>query len=250
MNALVIGVRRQGKSTLSLAVAQSQSKTTIIFDPNEQYRNFPAVDVVQVDALLRETEEGKRRHIIRVVPELDIPECFDSLADVLWGWEDLTFIIDEASTVQSSNTVHPKLERILRRAHASFHTIQTSHRITDFHRLSRAVSISDVFAFRTVQSGDIKRMGEEIDGRLIAILPTLGLYEVAHWWLRPGGDFALSVWRDPEEWYIDIGRDEKDRKNLDAEGKPEESQQVMFQPAGDTKPEDDPALRRMHGRGK
>jgi hypothetical protein len=248
MNALVIGVRRQGKSTVSIAVAQSQSKTTVIFDPNEQFRNFPAIDVNAVEpALVAAAEDQRGRHVIRVVPEggeKEIQDSFGQLTDVLWGWEDLTLIIDEASTVQAPSIIHDNLNRILRRAHASFHTIQTSHRITDFHRLSRSVSLSDVFAFRTVQSGDIKRMGEEVDGRLVAILPTLGLYEVAHWWIRPGGDFAISVWRDPEEWYIDIGRDKGDQKNIDATGE-KETQERLFRPDGDTRSDDDPMLRRV-----
>jgi len=252
VNALVLGIRRQGKSTLSLRLAQARASTTVIFDPNEQFRNFPAVDVNDVEEALQATvpEKGHRDRpaVVRVVPELEPESCFDTLSETLWTgrWDDMTLIVDEANTVQTANQINGNLERILRRAPAAFHTIQTSHRIVDFHRISRSVSITDVFAFRSVQVGDIKRMGEEIDDRMVGVLPTLGKYEVAHWWIDQGGYRALSVWRRPEEWYVDIGRPDGvvEEPKLDEKG-----QALLYRPEGDTKSEDDPVLRGLK-RGK
>ena len=56
MTALVLGRRRQGKSTLALALAASQHPTTVVFDPNAQFQRFPYTS--DVDRISVELETG------------------------------------------------------------------------------------------------------------------------------------------------------------------------------------------------
>jgi hypothetical protein len=210
---LILGKRYQGKSTLALSIACSLSSTVVIWDPNSQFLEVPLVSIESLEGRFDEVAGGELGRLTVRVTRDDYEEAFQELADQLWNWEDYCLIVDEAATVQKPSWIHPGLKRAITRGPASVSVIQTAHRMSDFHRMSQAQA-TDVFFFRSTQARDVERIADEFDPRLEAVLPQLGRYEVAHYWLDPvGGIEHLAVWRKPRDWFIEIGR---------RDGKPEE----------------------------
>lgn len=261
MYALVIGKRRQGKSTLSMSLALAKSDTVIVYDPNTQFREWGdpmSVDQIE-NALLapepyqdtpnEETREVVVKNVYKNVyifrptnPPYDSPEDgFSELAEMLWYWEDFTLIVDEASTVQSQHNMNSKLERMIRQGPANVHVVQASHRVVDFHRFSRAMG-TDFFFFRTPERKDVARISEEYDRRMERILPYLGVYELAHHWQASGGIESTSVWRCPKDWFVELGHREKEVLTGDESPQEQETQQRLIEMPGLVPADEDPAL--------
>jgi hypothetical protein len=207
MLALIIGRRRQGKSTLALALALMQRHTVIVFDPNDQYAGFPAVSSAgEVGAALERSSDGD---IIRYLPAPPVEEHWQALADLLdggtWEWADYTLILDEASMLMSPHYLDEKLERFARTAPKDISLILTTHRPRDIHPLFRALA-TDLFCFQTTLALDVKVLQENYGAELASAVQRLGRYQVAHYWLAEGGTPMVHVWDKPSEWFIDIGR--------------------------------------------
>jgi hypothetical protein len=196
MNALVLGRRRQGKSTLALTLGLSRRKTVVAFDPNHQY-DFPAVGL---NGLRDAMESGQRIIVYR--PE-DPVDDFPVLVSRLWPWSRYVLLVDECTTLQSAASLNKTLERVLRQSPRDVDLIQTTHRLSDTHRLTRMLS-TDIFFFQTPSATDLKMVADEYSESLAAAIPRLGEYECAHWWLEQGGLIRWSVWDHPEDWYVRI----------------------------------------------
>lgn len=207
MLAVVIGRRRQGKSTLALALAKAKSQTTIIFDPNDQYRAIPAVGVDELPAWLAESDADS---IVRIVPAPPIEETWAQLADTLdggkWEWADYTLVLDEVSMLMTPQSLDDRLERFARTCPADVHMILTTHRPRDVHALFRALA-TDWFVFQTTIDIDLKTLRDNFGEELAQAVPKLAKYHVIHYWLDAGGIGRLEVWDRPHEWFVEIGRE-------------------------------------------
>ena len=204
--SLILGRRRQGKSTLALSIALSTGKTVIIFDPNNQYEAIPSIDNL-ADFMKASGDDGKQA-IGRIVAEPPIDE-WQTIADELdggsWRWGDYALIVDECSMLMNSSKVNPALERYIRTSPKDVDLILTTHRMVDVNPLLRALC-TDWYFFQTHIDIDIEAMADNF-GKVIAAKSTqLPNYQVLHFWLAPGGTPEHEVWDKPEEWYIDIGR--------------------------------------------
>lgn len=213
MNDLVYGTRRQGKSTLALALAVTGHKRVVIFDPNGQYPLFAAVPIEHVREALSEHEDEPGFIVLRVGP-FDteyVPQAFMEFSEALFAEPDLSVIVDEAHMLQGKGWLDPNLDRWNRRSPASVDVIQTTHRIVDAHPDSR-YHADNVFFFFADLERELKAIREGFGEDVAAQVPRLKEHEVLHWWRESGGIRRWSVWRDPSAWFIDLKNENRRRE--------------------------------------
>ncbi len=203
MLAVIIGRRRQGKSTLALALAKQEKRTVIVFDPNDQYGHIEVI--ASLPEWMEKSEPGS---IGRIVPADHVAE-FEAIVSELdggtWRWGDYTLIVDECSMLMNPQKVHPALERYARTSPKDVSIILTTHRTVDVHTLFRALA-TDWFFFHQHLDLDIENIRDNFGRELAEETKTLPQYHCIHYWLEVGGLPAREKWNDPDVWYIDIGR--------------------------------------------
>jgi len=203
MLAVVIGRRRQGKSTLALALARAKKQTTIIFDPNDQYGNIELID--DLAEWMANAGPDAVGRVLATDPVGDFEGMIAELDGGTWRWEDYAFVIDECSMLMSPSYVHPGMERYARTSPKDVNVILTTHRITDVNTLYRSLA-TDWFVFQQYMDLDLRYLSDQFGPEFADQCKDLGLYQVNHHWLEAGGQPASEVWADPEDWFIDIGR--------------------------------------------
>lgn len=203
MLAVVIGRRRQGKSTLALSLAKSQKKTIIVFDPNNQYTNVPIIG--EVNAWMEDSGPASIGRILPADPAADWAALADQLDGGAWRWGDYTLILDECSMLMSPNKIEDHLERYARTSPKDVSVILTTHRSVDVHPLFRSLS-TDWFLFHQFQDRDLEVIADNFGPDVARASAELPEYHAIHFWLATGGAPEWNVWDKPEAWYIDIGR--------------------------------------------
>lgn len=205
MLAVIIGRRRQGKSTLAFSLAKSTKQTVIVFDPNDQYGNIPAITVEQLPPFMA---EATPHSVVRIVP-IDPVADWDAMAAELdgggWRWGEYTLILDECSMLMNTHKINPALERYARTSPKDVNVILTTHRSVDVHTLFRSLA-SDWFVFHQHLDRDLETLADNMGVELAQTSATLAEYHVIHFWLDTGGVPRWVVWDKPKQWYIDIGR--------------------------------------------
>lgn len=205
MLAVIIGRRRQGKSTLAFSLARAENRTIIVFDPNDQYGNLPAVAPEAIGEWMQSSTPDS---VVRVVPVDPVPD-FETLAAELdggdWRWGEYTLILDECSMLMTSARLHPNLERYARTSPKDVSVILTTHRTVDVHTLFRALS-SDWFIFQQHLDRDLETIADNFGFDVAERSRSLAQYHLIHFWLAEGGTPEWSVWDKPNHWYVDIGR--------------------------------------------
>jgi len=194
-SALVLGRRRQGKSTLSLAIARARAPTVVVFDPNAQFDGFGLIPIEELpDAL----EQDEAVLVVRPDPGAVLDD-WQAVAEILWGYEDYALILDEASVVQQPGWCDPWLERFLRQAPDSVSLIQNTHRAVDLVKLSRALA-TDLFLFRTTLEADLRLLESEFPGLDVKRVACLPPYHVVHYTWDGRRDHNY-IWDDPGSWF-------------------------------------------------
>jgi len=253
MNALIVGKRRMGKSTLALALGRMHSNIIIVYDPNTQYRDFgPARSIAEIDAAMAhfsdEANELPPEPVVMVFrPRTEsIDEDFSALAEMLWKWDGFSFVVDEAPTLQTPHNINDRLARLLRQGPAGVSVFQTCHRVVDVNRLARALC-TDYFFFRSTQQKDVGNMAAEFDDRLARILPSLRAFELVHHWQGVGGVDEISIWRNPKPWFVELGHGEHEYTREAGDDEPEPGK--GYRPLIDTTrpPEQDEVYRGLGG---
>ena len=204
MLAVIIGRRRQGKSTLALSIAKAQKHSVIVFDPNDQYCNLPLIpDMGEFMSVSTPDSVG------RVIPSTDPKADFEALAGELdgghWRWGEYTIIVDECSMLMSPGYVHPQLIRYARTCPKDVSIILTTHRSVDVHTLFRSLA-TDWFFFHQHLDRDLETIADNFGPEVAELSKTLPEFHVIHCWLDPGGLPKHEVWDTPADWYLDIGR--------------------------------------------
>lgn len=210
MNGVIIGVRRQGKSTLAAYLSQ-RKKAVVIFDPNV---NFPAFPHLSLDELQLWFEAGSTGVVVFRPDPSRISDDFAALSITLWPYGYFSFVIDEAHLLQRPQSMHPELQRWIRQgpredSHDSrgrsldVDIIQTSHRIVDINCDGRSLW-SDVFIFRTIHPADLERIERDFGSGVSNAVTQLERFHFVHWWLDSGGIERWSIHIDPAAWYCNI----------------------------------------------
>ena len=130
---VIFGRRKQGKSTLSLALALDRSRI-VIFDPNNQFPYIASIPPQALAAWLEKETDAEWR-ICRVGPidTEDIDEVFAMVAAALFEADDVAFVVDEAHLLQSAKGINENLDRMIRRSTSTQSLILNTHRVTDAH---------------------------------------------------------------------------------------------------------------------
>lgn len=203
MLSVIIGRRRQGKSTLALSLACAAGRTTIVFDPNNQYGNLPVITDLQ-----QFMENSTPASIGRIVPTDPLTD-WENMTDVLdggtWAWGDYTLILDECSMLMQSQRLHAELERYARTSPKDVEVILTTHRSVDVHTLFRSLA-TDWYVFHQHLDRDLEVITDNFGADVAQAASQLPEYHVIHFWLAPGGKPEWRIWDEPAAWYIDIGR--------------------------------------------
>ncbi len=205
-SVLILGRRKQGKSTLSLMLAMSYRDRVLIFDPNHQFDSvgFQTRTVEEVHQAIVENREA----VIVFSPVSDPVQQFENWADMIWEhWRDLpmSIVVDESALLQRAHFANSKLERFIRQSPATMAVLQSTHRLADVAMVARQL-MSDVYFFFTRNVADLERIErdfDEVGPEIAQAMAGLGEYQVIHVWLVSGGYYRWNIW-EPECFYVQI----------------------------------------------
>jgi len=222
MDAIIIGRRRLGKSTLALWLARVHHPTVIVFDPRNEYGSLPALTLEEVQEWIETQSEENGLSEIRYVPSTaSTTQELDDLVSLLRNGPnptvvDYAFIVDEAHVVQSPQSMPPGLAWLVRQAprdlgfeassfgnRRDISLIQVTHRPFDINSDSRGVA-TDFFIFRTTLLRDREYLAKQFNPEISERVEHLDYLQVLHYWYDRGNE-RYSVWRDSDAWRTRIG---------------------------------------------
>lgn len=232
---IVLGKRRQGKSSLALALALDRHSIVVIFDPDSQYlhcADFPVrieseSEISVAMQVIQRAMENERlgTTIIAVAPTKPLVEktwiaFADTLAEYQGGY---AVIVDEAWNLQKANHANPKLQDMIRSSgnrppigsgnieHSEdFTLIQTSHRFSDLSTNVRFVA-TDFFIFRSTLTHDLDAIEAAFSPHLSRHDVTgLGNHEALHIRDHKNGGIYVTV-IDPAKWapVLNVNNDDR-----------------------------------------
>lgn len=220
MNILVVGRRREGKSTLALYLAKRSHKAVIVFDPRGMFHGEVVNSGEELEAALQERQShGWNRPedetpIVYRYDGTDPDGAFDEMAAVLFPPQftrgGFALIVDEAAELQGPMQINPQLRRAV--AQHPFEgdmrvtIIQTSHRLTEYHGKAKSL-VDELYIFRTTNPRDLAMLleytGEPQAEEEVKDLPKhhVFLFKFAR---QDDGVNQYEVWDDPTVWYSPI----------------------------------------------
>lgn len=212
MNAIFVGEKRSGKTTLAFHIALRLTiGGIVVFDPKKEFRDWPAT--VHSVAELQAAVNQKHRVIIWHVPsDKDAGESFDELADWILATHDkamsrnwdrvgfhFTLLVDEAYTVQNHARINAKLMRILSQCRPEIlNVFQTFQSIKNVNSDSRS-RVSDWFLFTITLPSDLDRLEEFAMPEVIEDVRHLDEHEYIHF-LNEKGKQSVEIVKEPETW--------------------------------------------------
>lgn len=211
MNAIFVGEKRSGKTTLAFDIAEKESGGVIVVDFKKEFKGWPAT-VSSVEQLEKAIAEKHRIIIWRVPDNKFADDSFDELADWIiakhalaleLGWDNtganFTLLVDEAYNLQSHAHINAKLMKILSECRPEIlNVFQTFQSVKNVNSDSRS-RVSDWFIFTITLPGDLKRLEEFAMPEVIATVPTLDEHEYVHF-LNEKGKTSFEIVTDSEEW--------------------------------------------------
>lgn len=233
MNALVIGVRRTGKSTLGYYLAHQLSRAIIIWDPNNNFRAFEATTTpkelenffrhlaetqdheIPFSSLQSPKQQTVDRFTVCYLPHPNHLESeFETFSEIVRRRMSgvYSLMLDESDeAIQNRQRMSDALAWWMRRAPTdadypeTVHIIQMTHSPQDVYTRARNL-LTDVFAFRTEGSPELDWLEDYTQNPQVRdIVKNLPFRHVFHTWMNPMGQREFEVWTDPSKWYIDIG---------------------------------------------
>jgi hypothetical protein len=231
VNAIFVGEKRSGKTTLAFHLSLETNGGVIIFDPKKEFRDWPATvsSVPEMERFLKD----EHRVIIWRPPSLaegeeedgderrPMQQSFNALAGwilrkhdeaMAQGWDrtgyHFTLLVDEAYNLQSHAWINARLLRILSQCRPEIlNVFQTFQSVKNVNSDSRS-RVSDWFLFTITLPSDLKRLEEFAMPEVIDQARTLPEHEYVHF-LNEKGKVASEVVKDADGWY----------ESLDYEGK-------------------------------
>ena len=212
MNAIFVGEKRSGKTTLAFHLSLETTGGIIVFDPKKEFRNWPAT-VSNVSELNRALKQKHRVVIWRPMSDDDMQISFDALADwtlekhdiaLAKGWDKIgyqfTLLVDEAYNLQSHAWINAKLLRILSQCRPEIlNVFQTFQSVKNVNSDSRS-RVSDWYLFTITLPTDLKRLEEFAMPEVVEQVRTLPEHEYVHF-LNEKGTVNSEVVTEPETWF-------------------------------------------------
>lgn len=250
-NVNIVGRREEGKTTLALYRAQPY-KAKVIWDPRGM---IAGIVVCNPDDLEYAIEKGEWRSGVPIVyrQESGDPQSeFDSVSQVLFPPKftrgGFAFIIDEAGELQTPNSLHPQLLRIIKQ-HPTFPVqesvliIQTNHRLSEFHNSCKAL-MNELYIFQTTLPRDLDVLEQHTGlpevSEIVRGLPKHHCVKYIYGRVDEGMS-QYEVWDEPSVWYIPlkgakISENTTGNKNCDDPAATEEGSQDRNSPSSLRRP--------------
>lgn len=223
MNAIFVGEKRSGKTTLAFHLALETNGGIIVFDPKKEFRDWPATvsSVAEMEKFLKQ----EHRVIIWRPPTIaegdeetgderrPMQESFNALAGwvlrkhdlaMAQGWDrsgyHFTLLVDEAYNLQSHSWINGRLLRILSQCRPEIlNVFQTFQSVKNVNSDSRS-RVSDWYLFTITLPTDLKRLEEFAMPEVIQQVRTLPEHEYVHF-LNEKGTVSSEIVTDSDEWY-------------------------------------------------
>lgn len=163
---------------------------------------------------IEELEEAINRELWKQGPVLyrfpngDAEEEFDNFASVLcpagFPLGGFAIIVDEASDLQTSNSIHPRLNQIIKQhpesGEGAITVIQNTHTPADWARGGKAQT-DHWFIFRVTDLSSIKQIRDMMGEEVAQIVPKLPLHHCLHYtYARTKGTQQWEIWNHPQAW--------------------------------------------------
>lgn len=231
---LILGKRRQGKSTLALSLALNRHSVVVIFDPDLQYQHCADIPIrieklseIRLGmAVLEKALQNEKlgTTIISVSPDRAIcDQVWNAFSDTLAEYPSgYAVIVDEAWNLQKATHINPKLQDMIRSSgnrpqigsgqiehNEDFTLIQTSHRFADLSTNVRSIA-TDFFIFRSTLTHDLDAIEaafsphvsrEDVSG--------LGNHQALHIRDDHNGGIRATILRDPSKWHATINNSDR-----------------------------------------
>lgn len=225
MNAIFVGEKRSGKTTLAMHLALLTNGGIIIFDPKKEFRGWPATvsSIVELEKAIR---DGHRIIIWRPPLDKEIEQSWDELAEWILeqhdralaeNWDKLgycfTVLVDEAYNLQSHNRINQKLLRILSQCRPEIlNVFQTFQSVKNVNSDSRS-RVSDWYLFTITLPTDLDRLEEFAMPEVIEQVRTLPEHEYVHF-LNEKGTVSSEIVTDSDSWYESLDYQAEKKENL------------------------------------
>lgn len=208
MNVLVCGRMKEGKTTFAIYLAYEWSDGVFIWDPRHMI-TYPNATYVTSAEELEDAIEDKvwqRGPIIFRPDGLNLEGQFEEVCDVLFDpperFRNWSFLVDEASGLQSANRINDHLSKCVRQHPRSVLVIQTTHSLQDWSRTSKDL-MSCLYCFR-LQGRSLVSVIDYCDGsheleETIRNLPRHHLVRINFEASRDESEFIIVD--DPGMWY-------------------------------------------------
>lgn len=209
MNVLVCGRMKEGKTTFAIYIAREWSDGVLIWDPRHMI-NADGATYVQDAEELEDAIQDKaflKGPIIFRPDGLKVEEQFEEVCDCLFNpperFDNFSFIIDEASDLQSANRIAPHLSKCIRQHPRSVLIIQTTHSLQDWARPSKDL-MSYLYCFRLI-GRSLKAVVDFCDGsdeleETIKTLPRHHLVRI-NFEASDDDEKEFVILDDPAVWY-------------------------------------------------
>jgi hypothetical protein len=238
MNAIFVGEKRSGKTTLAFKLALDYPGGIIVFDPKKEFRGWPAT-VSSVPEMQMRMNDKHRVIIYRPAEHFESADtAFDELADWIMQrhafaleqeWDKVgfgfTLLVDEAYNLQTHARINTKLMKILSECRPEIlNVFQTFQSIKNVNSDSRS-RVSDWFLFTITLPEDLNRLREFAMPEVIDIVQTLGEHEYVHFENEKGKqniqvvtdsstfdiplDYSEEIYGNKEAKNMSEGREEK-----------------------------------------
>ena len=232
MNAIFVGEKRSGKTTLAFHLALETNGGIVVFDPKKEFRGWPAT-VSSVSELEKAIRQKHRVVVWRPPSDIEITESWDALATWILekhdlalseGWDragfHFTVLVDEAYNLQSHARIDQKLLRILSQCRPEILNIfQTFQSVKNVNSDSRS-RVSDWYLFTITLPTDLDRLEEFAMPEVIEQVRTLPEHEYVHF-LNEKGTVSSEVVTDSAEWFEPLDYEGKEGGFMEREEKDE-----------------------------
>ena len=223
MNAIFVGEKRSGKTTLAFHLALETAGGIVVFDPKKEFRGWPATvsDVARLEKAIRQRH---RVVIWRPPSDIEITESWQPLADWIlekhdWAlahdWDKqgfhFTVLVDEAYNLQSHARIDAKLLRILSQCRPEvLNVFQTFQSVKNVNSDSRS-RVSDWYLFTITLPTDLDRLEEFAMPEVIEQVRTLPEHEYVHF-LNEKGTVSSEIVTDSDSWFESLDYEPNETK--------------------------------------
>jgi len=224
LNAIFVGEKRSGKTTLAFHLALETNGGIVVFDPKKEFRGWPAT-VSDVAGLEKAIRQKHRVVVWRPPSNIEIVDSWSVLADWILekhdlaladGWDragfHFTVLIDEAYNLQSHARIDQKLLRILSQCRPEvLNVFQTFQSVKNVNSDSRS-RVSDWYLFTITLPTDLDRLEEFAMPEVIGQVRTLPEHEYVHF-LNEKGTVSSEIVKNSDSWYESLDYQPKEKEN-------------------------------------